>query len=173
MQILLGLKEYLLMLGIFDFAILGFFFLIFLFFLLCTVLFKKTLLVAFLFFLLSILSVIAAPIVSNYIVKNYVNKSRLYLENDKKLNFYDAYLLSGYIENIGKKEFKQCVLELNIYTPSENPIKNALNRYLKPLRKEIFVIDGPISVGDSKDFRFLSEGFSYSDFKSEVSSRCY
>lgn len=173
MQILLGLKEYLLLLGIFDFAILGFFFLIFLFFLLTALLFKKSLLVAFFLFLLSILSIIVAPVVGNYIVKNYVNKSSLHLESSKKLHFYDAYLLSGYIENIGKREFKQCILELNIYTPSENPIKNALNRYLKPLHKESFVISGPILVGDSKDFRFLLEGFSYSNFKSEVSSRCY
>ena len=173
MQILLGLKEYLLTLGIFDFAILGFFFLVFLFFLLCTILFKKNLILAFIFFLLSIISVISAPIVGNYVVKNYVNKSYIHLDNDKRLHFYDAYLLSGVIENRSKHEFKYCVLELNVYTRSTNPLKNSLNRYLKPLLNQSFVVEGPIAVKESKNFRFLVEGFLYQDFASDVSSRCY
>jgi len=135
--------------------------------------FKRSILAFLFFFLLSVLTIFVAPIGSNFLVKNFVNKSELVLSNSKKLQFYDAFMLSGKITNRGRFDFKKCVITLNIYKPNANPLKNAVNRYLKPLLRDEFFMDEKIPRDESSDFRFLIEDFKYNDFATDIDSRCY
>lgn len=159
--------------NVFDFAVLSLSFLLFLLFLLLAIMFRKSTVLFLLLFVLALSSIIAAPIISNMIVKGYVNKSNLTLKIDRRLQFYDAYMLSGMITNEGRRDFKECTIDFEAYKEGANFLKTFVNRYFKPLEKRELVVHGPIKMGESKDFKFLVDGFTYHDFKVTIKNRCY
>lgn len=167
-----GFKEFFLTITVYDFAILGGFFLLFTLFFLLAILFRKSVGLFILFLFFSLLTIGVAPFISSAIITEYVNKFEVVYKNNKKLNFYDGILISGKLINRGRVDFKKCVFEVTLYNPASNPLKERVNK-LKPLLKRQFTLQGPIKRGESKEFRYLIDGIRFDIYEQVIDIRCF
>jgi hypothetical protein len=91
----------------------------------------------------------------------------------KKLQFSDSLIVTGEVQNLSKKDFSQCTIDIKVVKDSKNSVKNFINQ-LKPLRKKTIFMEDIIEVNATKDFRVVFDAYTYkNDINISTKSECY
>ena len=97
----------------------------------------------------------------------------LELISQKRLSYTDALVVDFNLKNLSKKSFGRCNIRLKFYYPSENKLKNAINKF-KPFLKENIIFEGQIAAGESRRISGAIEGFRAArDYNITTASECF
>ena len=141
------------------FAISGALFLLIL--LLAIVLRKKMGLSLFLV-LLAFVILIAGPITGYQYIHTSLYKTELSELQIKRLEFSEAVVIKGKIQNQGKQSFKKCKISAKAYKEAGNFLEEFVNP-LKPFQKMSILKETDIDINESIDFKMILEPFTYSN----------
>jgi len=155
----------------YDYMLFGAVFVLFLLFLILSIIIRKKLGLSIFFLLLSFIILIAGPTVGYSKMHEYLFSYNLILTSQKQLSFTPAIVIKGTIENTSKYDFKQCLLTAHVLKVS----KNALREYLyafKPLKK-MSMIEYDIKKAQKREFKLIVEPFRYTkDYNISLQASC-
>lgn len=101
----------------------------------------------------------------------YLFKNKTTLISQKKLNFVEAVVVKGSIENLSKFDFQRCLITASINKTSKNSIKNFLFSF-KPI-SEMSILQDDIRMNEVRKFKIIVEPFTYSkDYNVSIKARC-
>lgn len=138
---------------IYDFMIFAFIFIIFIIIFLLGILSKRWIKIILLS--ISFILFISLPFLTIFIMHNYINKVDFKLDNAKKLVYVNAFFIDGEIINKGKKDIKQC--NINIYINKNHLFQN-------PEYKIVFQ-DLKLKKNETFKFDKMIDNFSYDNYK--------
>lgn len=147
-------------LGLYDYLLFGGIIFFFLFFLILAILLRHKLALAITLVLLAFILLITAPIGGYIALHSFFYKHKISLTTVKDLEFTDALLIKGDLNNTSKQPFKECKLFFGVSQVSSIEPLNKLYPYF-PFRRKTLMIPGPIEPGDGKTFKLLIEPFNY------------
>lgn len=112
------------------------------------------------------------PIVGYMTLHQYLFKNSVTLERTKALEFTEALLIKGTLENTSKRSFTECALEAGVHKVTHNRYLDRAYTFF-PFQKGHTAIDRPLKPGEKADFKFLIEPFRYTkDFNVTVKADC-
>lgn len=134
---------------------------------------KKSPIFSILILLISLALLFIGPFFLKYQLDTYLRPSLVTNVETKKLTFSDSLIVTGTIQNLSKKEFSTCDIDIKIIKTDKNSIKKFINK-LKPLRKKTISINEHIEVNATKDFRVVFDRYTYpNDINVSTKSECY
>lgn len=157
---------------IYDYLLFGGIFILFILLLTIAIIFRRKLgLAIFLVFLaFGVLS--AGPIVGYIILHQHLFKNHIILHEVKALEFTEALLIKGDINNTSKRPFKECTIHAGVYKVTHNKYIDPLYPYI-PFKKGSITLNKPIAVGKSVPFKLFIEPFRYTkDYNVTVKADC-
>jgi hypothetical protein len=147
-------------LNLYDYLLFGGIIFFFLFLLILSILLRHKQTLALVLVILALITLLIAPIGGYIALHALMYKHSIKLTTVKDLEFTEALLVKGDINNSSNETFKECTLYVGVSKIS--PIKplNKLYVYL-PFRRQTIVIKGPIAPKESKTFKLLIQPFHY------------
>ncbi|MDP3302153.1 MAG: DUF2393 family protein [Sulfuricurvum sp.] len=147
-------------LNLYDYLLFGGIIFFFLFLLILSILLRHKQTLALILVILSIVTLLITPVGGYIALHALIYKHSIKLTTVKDLEFTEALLVKGDINNSSNETFKECTLYVGVSKIS--PIKplNKLYPYL-PFRRQTIVIKGPIAPKESKTFKLLIQPFHY------------
>ncbi len=108
-----------------------------------------------------------------YFLSLTVRKSVLKIEKIKPLHYTKSVIIKGEIQNRGKIDFKECILDIKIIKISKNRIKNIIND-IKPIAKRSILIEREIKKDQDYKFTEFLNGVSFKkDYNISAKAECY
>jgi hypothetical protein len=156
---------------VYDYILFGVAFLLFLLFIILSILLRKRLGLALLLLLLSFSSLIFGPTLGYIAMHAYLYKNSLALQSQLKLSFTEAVVIKGTLTNESKFDFKNCKITASAYKVSTNKYKN----YIYPLKpfQHMSIIEEQIPMGAKREFKIIVEPFTYSgDYNISLKADC-
>ena len=145
--------------------------LLFIFLIILTLLLRKRITLALLTLLIAILEVALAPTVGFEYFHSFLFANSIEVTKAKRLEFVQAVVIEGSLQNESKFDFSSCTLSVKISKDKHNKIKNLILK-LKPIKTKTFTLKD-IARGEKREFKFLIEPFTYKkDFLVSVSGIC-
>lgn len=125
------------------------------------------------FFVLIAFGVLTAGPVGGYIaLHHYLFKNKIILQEVKALEFTEALLIKGDINNTSKRPFNECTLHVGVHKVTHNQYLDRLYPYI-PFKKSSMLIEESISPGESAPFKLFVEPFRYSkDYNITIKADC-
>ena len=158
-------------LSIYDYVYFGSVFILFLLFIILTLLLRKKITLAMLIFLIALLDIILGPTIGYSYFHSTLYKNEITLTKTKKLSFVEGVVIEGKLTNTSRFDFKECTIKASILKDTHNKYKNLILK-LKPIKTDVIKIQD-IKKGKSAEFKFLIEPFKYKkDFNVSVSGVC-
>ena len=153
-ELLSGLKQTYSYFSMPDFLVFGGIFLFILLLFLLSAFFRYKILLAGIFLIFSIFAFVASPFLYQLLMEKVVRKIDFNLIHNKKLNFDNVYYIEGKITNLGKVDFRGCVVAVNFL-----PLKLTKGRKIKHEITPIFLhkenYKKPLKIGESMDFQII------------------
>lgn len=147
-------------LSLYDYLLFGgilFFFLLTLF---LAILFHHKLKLAITLIIFSFLLLIAGPPIGYLTLHHYLYKHSIVLETVRDLQFTDALVLKGDVNNLSKLPIQKCTLYVGVAKKSPYAILNRFYPYI-PFRRKTVEITDAIKPGESQSFKILIQPFKY------------
>ena len=155
----------------YDYMLFGASFVLFILFIILSILLRRKLFAALFFLLLGFASFLLGPTLGYVQMHKYLYKNSVEVISAKKLNFVQAVVIKGRLYNESKFDFHECKVSAIFYKVSTNKYKNYLLK-LKPFMKRSIVIDD-IAKGEQKEFKIIVEPFRYQkDYNLSVEANC-
>lgn len=147
-------------LNLYDYLFFGGIIFFFLFLLILSILLRHKQTLALILVILALITLLIAPIGGYIALHALIYKHSIKLTTVKDLEFTDALLVKGDMNNNSNETFKECTLYIGVSKIS--PIKplNKVYPYL-PFRRQTIVIKGPIAPKETKTFKLLIQPFHY------------
>ncbi len=125
------------------------------------------------FLVLVAFGVLTAGPVGGYIaLHNYLFKNKIILHEVKALEFTEALLIKGDINNTSKRPFKECTINVGVHKVTHNQYIDRLYPYI-PFKRSSMILKESIPSGESESFKFLVEPFHYNkDFNITIKANC-
>ena len=158
-------------LSVYDYVYFGSIFILFLLFIILTLLLREKITLAMLMLLIALVDISLGPTLGYSYFHSTLYKNQITIKKAKKLTFVQAVVIEGELTNKSKFYFKECKIEASILKDTHNKYKNLIFK-LKPIKTDILTIKD-IPQGKSVSFKFLIEPFKYKkDFNVSVSGVC-
>lgn len=157
---------------IYDYLLFGGIFILFILLLTIAIIFRRKLgLAIFLVFLaFGVLS--AGPVVGYIMLHKYLFKNHIVIREVKALEFTEALLIKGDINNTSKRPFKECILHAGVYKVTHNKYVDPIYPFL-PFKKSSITINETIKPGKTESFKLFVEPFRYTkDYNVTVKAEC-
>lgn len=152
--------EFLHTLALYDYLLFGGIIFFFLFSLILSILLRHKQTLAILLVLFAFITLLTAPVAGYIALHALVYKNTIHLTTVKDLEFTEALLIKGEINNTSKQTFKECTLYVGVSKISSIAMINKIYPYV-PFRRQTLVLSGPIAPGEAKEFKVLIEPFHY------------
>lgn len=125
------------------------------------------------FFVLVAFGVLTAGPVAGYItLHQYLFKHTLIVHEIKALEFTEALLIKGDINNTSKRTFSECTLSAGVYKVTHNKIIDPIYPYI-PFKKSSLRVQKTIPPGKSVPFKLFVEPFRYTkDYNITLKAKC-
>jgi len=125
------------------------------------------------FFVLIAFGVLTAGPVEGYIaLHHYLFKNKIILHEVKALEFTEALLIKGDINNTSKRPFSECTIKVGVHKVTHNQYLDRLYPYL-PFKRSSLRLEEPILPGTSAPFKLFVEPFRYSkDYNITIKADC-
>jgi uncharacterized protein DUF2393 len=144
----------------YDYILFSSSFVLFIVFIILSIVFRKKLTIAIVFVLLGFFILLLGPTVGYIQMHNYLFKNSIVLESQQKLSFTEAIVVKGKLTNDSKFDFSTCEITANVYKVTKNKYRNYLLKF-KPFQKSSMFTPA-ILKGESYDFKLFIEPFRYS-----------
>lgn len=114
----------------------------------------------------------AGPVGGYIVLHHYLFKHKIHLQEVKKLEFTEALLVRGRIENTSKRPFSECTLHTGIHKVMHNRYIDPIYPYF-PFKKDNSRLHQQVQPGESLPFKLLIEPFTYEkDFNITLKAEC-
>lgn len=125
------------------------------------------------FFVLVAFGVLTAGPVAGYIaLHKYLFQHTLLIHELKALEFTEALLIKGDINNTSKRTFNECTLHAGVYKVTHNKIFDPIYPYI-PFKKSSLRVEKIIPPGQSASFKLFVEPFRYTkDYNITLKAEC-
>jgi len=155
----------------YDYALFGAVFVLFILFIILSIVLRKKVSLAIFFLLFAFSILIVGPTYGYIEMHKYLFKNTLELESQKKLSFSEAVVVKGKITNESKFDFSSCKITASAYKVTKNEYKNYLFK-LKPFKKSS-MLTPEIPKGTSYEFKLFIEPFRYTkDYNVSLGADC-
>lgn len=115
----------------------------------------------------------AGPFVLKYYLNTTIRKNETIITNSKQLTYSNTFILQGEIRNLSQKVFSTCRVYIGFYKHSKSSFRQFFNE-LKPYYKNIHIINKPLDINQSADFRVVFDNFRLpNDINITAVSECY
>ncbi|MBD3810370.1 MAG: DUF2393 domain-containing protein [Sulfuricurvum sp.] len=157
---------------IYDYLLFGGIFILFILLLVIAIIFRRKLALAIFLVFLAFGVLIAGPVAGYIILHQYLFKHHLIIRETKALQFTEALLIKGDINNTSKRVFSECTLHAGVYKVTHNKYIDPIYPYI-PFKKSSMVLHETINPGKSKPFKLFVEPFRYSkDYNITLKAEC-
>ncbi len=143
-----------------DYLLFGSVFLLFLFFIILGIVFRKKLILSILFLLLGFSILLLGPTWGYMKLHETLFKNSTKLLSQKRLQFSEAVVVKGSMINESNRDFQECKITASAYAVSSNKLKNYLKKF-KPFKKKS-IIEMNIVKLETREFKIIVEPFIYS-----------
>jgi hypothetical protein len=134
---------------------------------------RKKIVLMILMILIGLSTLIGGPFLMDKLVDSVAKKTTISNLTLKQLQFTDALVVTGKIQNAGKVDFKSCKIVVTTRKTSKNQYKDILLQYKKPANKHIMKLDYTLAKGEEKEFKYIVDGFrTDATMKTEVKGIC-
>jgi len=155
----------------YDYILFGSAFVLFILFIVISILLRKKIGLALFFVLLSFSTLLVGPTYGYLKMHEYLFKNTVSLISLKNLSFTQAVVVKGKVTNTSKQNFQSCKITASAYKVTSNKYKNYLNK-LKPFKK-MSIIEYDINIGETREFKVIVEPFTYKrDFNISLGADC-
>lgn len=157
---------------IYDYLLFGGIFILFILLLTIAIILRHRLGLAIFFVFIAFGILTAGPIMGYLALHSYLFKNKIILHEIKTLEFTEALLIKGDINNTSKHSFKECTIKVGVHKVTHNQYIDKIYPYV-PFKRSSMILTESISPGDSTSFKFLVEPFSYhKDFNITIKADC-
>lgn len=157
---------------IYDYLLFGGIFILFLLFLVLAIALRHKMALAVLFVVLAFGTLTAGSVVGYIQLHKYLFKNKIILHEVKALEYTEALLIKGDINNTSKRSFKECTITTGVYKVTHNKYLDRIYPYF-PFKKSSQKFANPIPAGESKPFKLFVEPFRYTkDFNITIKAEC-
>lgn len=148
-------------LALYDYLLLGGILFFFFLFLILAVLFHHKLTLAITFILTAFLLLFGAPLGGYLLLHKYVYQHTITLITVQDLEFTEALLLRGDINNTSNQSFKECTIYFGVSKTSSIKILNDKIYPYLPFQRQTLTLTQPIKPNETETFKLLIEPFNY------------
>jgi hypothetical protein len=112
------------------------------------------------------------PVAGYITLHQYLFKHTIVIHEVKALEFTEALLIKGDINNTSKRPFKECTIHVGVYKVTHNRYIDRIYPFI-PFKKASLTISKAIVPGQSAPFKLFVEPFRYSkDFNVTYKVEC-
>jgi hypothetical protein len=155
----------------YDYILFGSSFFLFIVFIILALVLRKKLLLSIFLVLLSFSILLIGPTYGYKMMHLYLYKNSVNITSQKQLQFVEAIVLKGSINNESEFDFKSCKITANIHRSSSNSFKNYLYKF-RTIKKMSIQIEN-IQKSQSKGFKMIIEPFKYKKkYEIDVKAEC-
>jgi len=144
----------------YDYFLFGGIIILFILLLTLAIVLRHKLGVAIFIVLIAFVVLTVGPIAGYMAMHHQLFKNKITLHEIKALEFTEALLIKGDINNTSKRPFKECTLYAGVSKVTPNPYLNKLYLFI-PFKKSSMTVHQPISPGKSAPFKLFVEPFRY------------
>lgn len=156
----------------YDYILFGAILLLFILLLILAVVLRRSGFFSSLLIIIAFILVTAGPPVGYIQLHDYLFKHSISLTEIKELEFTDALIVWGTLQNHSKRTFASCKISAGVYKVAHNQFLDTLYS-LNPFKKGSIVTDRNITVGNSYDFKIIIEPFHYTkDYNVSIGAAC-
>ncbi|MEA2111312.1 MAG: DUF2393 family protein [Campylobacterota bacterium] len=157
---------------IYDYALFGAVILLFILFLILSILLRKKIGLSIVLILLSFATLILGPTLGYIELHKFLFKTTTKLTEVKTLEFSQAIVIKGDVTNASKQNLSTCKITANIFKVSKNEYLNMLYP-LNPFKKMSIFRDVNLSKNENYEFKMIVEPFTYSkDYNVSIGAKC-
>lgn len=154
-----------------DYILFGSSVLLFILLLTLAIILRKKTVIAFFLIFSSFGILILGPSLGYIKLHEWLFSNDTALKEYRALEFTDALVVWGDINNTSKRNFTECAITAEVYKVSHNAILDAIYP-LNPFKKMTIVVED-IPVGYSSPFKIIVEPFTYSrEYNVSVGAKC-
>ncbi|MDQ7045846.1 MAG: DUF2393 domain-containing protein [Sulfurimonas sp.] len=155
----------------YDYVLFGGAFVLFILFVILGLILRKKIAIALFFILLGFSTLLLAPTFGYKMLHNYLFKNTTILIKEKRLEFTDAIVVKGSIQNTSKFNFKECKITANVHKRSKNKYRNYLLQF-KTIKK-MSIIETDIKKEELRNFKIIVAPFTYPrDYNITLGAKC-
>ena len=155
----------------YDYILFGSVFVLFLLFVIFSILLRKKIGKSLFFLFLSFVILFVGPTIGYQELHKYLFKSEVIILSEKKLSFTPAIVLKGSLKNISKFDFKECRIYAHVHKKSKNKLRNYIYQF-KNIKK-MSMIEKDILKGQTRDFKLFIEPFTYTkEYSISIKASC-
>ncbi|MBU0720821.1 DUF2393 domain-containing protein [bacterium] len=156
---------------LYDYILFGSVFVLFILFIVLSILMRKKLFFSIFLVLLSFAILTLGSTIGYIAMHQYLFKNSVALSSQKQLTFTQAVVVKGTLLNESKFDFKSCNVRASVYKVSGNPIKDYIFTF-NPFQK-MSMLEHNISIGETRYFKMIIEPFTYSgDYNISLGAKC-
>lgn len=157
---------------VYDYILFGVVIALFILFLLLAVILHKKMLLSVLLILLSFATLILGPTLGYMALHNYLYKSSYTIDEVKALEFSQALVIRGSIQNQSHRDFKNCKITAKVYKVANNVLFDLLYP-LNPFKKTSILSDHVLEKNATQAFKIIVEPFTYKkDYNVSLGVNC-
>ncbi len=145
---------------------------LFLLILLLAIVLRHRTVVSLMLILFAFIVIVTGPVAGYLFIHNTLYKTEISELVIKKLEFSEAVLIKGVLNNHGKQPFHSCTIKASAYRGANNMLEELIFP-LKPFMKTSIIQNKQLDVNASSDFKLLLEPFTYSkEYNISVKATC-
>lgn len=145
---------------VYDYILFGGVIILFLIFIILAIAFHEKQTFPIIMVLLAFVTLTVAPIVGYMNLHHYLFKHKTVITDVKSLEFTEALLIKGDINNTSKRSFKECTLHAGVHKVTHNRYFDPLYQYI-PFKKTNKRIPMKLKPGEKGSFKLFVEPFRY------------
>lgn len=156
---------------VYDYILFGSVFILFILFIVLSLLSKRKVGISVFFVLLSFSILLLGPTLGYIKMHQFLFKNSVELISQKKLTFVKAIVVKGTLKNESKLDFTSCKITANAYKVTGNALKDFIYQF-KPL-SNMSILEDSIHKGESREFKIIIEPFTYAkDYNISIGAKC-
>lgn len=157
---------------IYDYLLFGGIFILFLLLLILAIALRNKMGLAIFLVFIAFGVLTAGPVAGYIALHQYLFKNSIIIHEVKALEFTEALLIKGDINNTSKRPFKECTIHAGVYKVTHNRYIDQIYPFI-PFKKGSLTITQPLVPGESEHFKLFVEPFRYDkDFNVTYKAEC-
>lgn len=155
----------------YDYILFGASFALFILLIILGIVLRKKIGLAIFLILLAFGILLLAPTLGRIFMHDFLFANTTTVISHKKLEFTEAIVVKGTLENASRFNFEECRITANVHKVSKNALKNYLFQF-KTIKK-MSISEYDIMKASSRDFKIIVEPFTYErDYNITIGAKC-
>lgn len=157
---------------VYDYLLFGGIFILFLLLLILAIALRNKIGLAIFLVFIAFGVLTLGPVAGYIALHQYLFKHTIIIHEVKALEFTEALLIKGDINNTSKRPFKECTIHAGVYKVSHNRYIDRIYPFI-PFKKGSLTITQALAPGEAAPFKLFIEPFRYAkDFNVTYKAEC-